>query len=76
VARACTTGVPAPAMEAIRACAPPNFADKDQTRVYRIITELIDTKRLPNASFAEAISAMRRTRRCRVARDHRLLHGD
>ena len=50
-------GVPAAAIEAIRAGASPNFAAKDQALVYRIITELIDTKRLSDTSFAEAIAA-------------------
>jgi 4-carboxymuconolactone decarboxylase len=47
-------GVPAAAMEAIRTGATPNFAARDQALVYRIVTELIDTKRLSDASFAEA----------------------
>jgi 4-carboxymuconolactone decarboxylase len=50
-------GVPATAMEAIRTGASPNFADKEQALVYRIITELINTKRLSDATFAEAIAA-------------------
>jgi len=44
-------------MEAIRTGASPNFAVKEQALVYRIITELIETKRLSDASFAEAIAA-------------------
>ncbi len=50
-------GVPAAAMEAIRTGAAPNLAAQDQALVYRVITELIDTKRLSDASFAEAIAA-------------------
>jgi 4-carboxymuconolactone decarboxylase len=50
-------GVPAAAMEAIRTGATPNFAARDQALVYRIVTELIDTKRLSDASFAEACEA-------------------
>ncbi|HZK88722.1 MAG TPA: carboxymuconolactone decarboxylase family protein [Stellaceae bacterium] len=50
-------GVPAAALEAIRTGAAPNFAAKDQALVYRLVTELIDTKRLSDASFAEAIAA-------------------
>jgi 4-carboxymuconolactone decarboxylase len=50
-------GVPAAAMEAIRTHAAPDFADKDQALVYRLVTELIDTKRWSDASFAEAIAA-------------------
>ncbi len=50
-------GVPAAAMEAIRTGGVPNFQAKDQALVYRLVTELIDTKRLSDASFAEAIAA-------------------
>jgi 4-carboxymuconolactone decarboxylase len=50
-------GVPAAAIEAIRTGAAPNFAAKDQALVYRLVTELIDTKRLSDASFAEGIAA-------------------
>src|ERR1700731_1571574 len=45
-------GVPAAAMEAIRIGATPHFAAKDQALVYRIVSELIDTKRLSAPSFA------------------------
>ncbi len=37
--------------------AAPNFAARTQALVYRIVTELIDTKRLSDATFAEAIAA-------------------
>jgi len=50
-------GVPAAAMEAIRIGASPNFAVKELALVYRIVTELINTKRLSDATFAEAIAA-------------------
>jgi 4-carboxymuconolactone decarboxylase len=50
-------GVPTAAIEAIRTDAAPNFAAEDQALVYRLVTELIDTKRLSDASFAEAIAA-------------------
>jgi 4-carboxymuconolactone decarboxylase len=50
-------GVPAAAIEAIRTGAAPSFTDKDQALVYRVISELIDTKRLSDASFAEALAA-------------------
>lgn len=50
-------GVPAAAMEAIRTGAAPNLAAKDQALVYRLVTELIDTKRLSDASFNEAKAA-------------------
>jgi 4-carboxymuconolactone decarboxylase len=50
-------GVPAAAMEAIRAGATPSFAAKDQALIYRLVTELIDAKRLSDASFNEAKGA-------------------
>src|SRR5580704_2479397 len=50
-------GVPAAAMEAVRKGGTPNFPAKDQALVYKLVTELIDTKRLSDASFAEAIAA-------------------
>ena len=50
-------GVPATAMEAIRTGASPNFAVKEQALVYRVVTELINSKRLADATFAEAIAA-------------------
>jgi 4-carboxymuconolactone decarboxylase len=50
-------GVPAAAVEAIRTGAAPQFAAKDQALVYKLISELIETKRLSDASFAEAIGA-------------------
>jgi 4-carboxymuconolactone decarboxylase len=50
-------GVPAPALEAIRTGANPQFQAQDQALVYRLVGELIDTKRLSDASFAEGIAA-------------------
>ena len=50
-------GVPADAIEAIRTGVRPEFANNEQTLVYQIVTELIDTKRLSDARFAEAIKA-------------------
>ena len=50
-------GVPKEAIEAIRTGAAPHFAAKDQALVYKLVTELIDTKRLSDASFAEAVAA-------------------
>lgn len=47
-------GVPAAAVEAIRTGAVPSFAAKDQALVYRVVSELIETKRLSEATFAEA----------------------
>src|SRR5215472_4889514 len=49
-------GVPAAAIEAIRTGATPSFSNADQVLVHRVITELIDTKRLTDATFAEAIA--------------------
>jgi 4-carboxymuconolactone decarboxylase len=54
---AVAAGVPAAAIEAIRTGGAPQFQAKDQALVYRIVTELIDTKRLSDAAFAEAIAA-------------------
>jgi 4-carboxymuconolactone decarboxylase len=51
-------GVPAAAIEAIRTGAAPSFTAPDQALVYRLVTELIDTKRLADKSFAEAIAAI------------------
>jgi 4-carboxymuconolactone decarboxylase len=50
-------GVPASAMEAIRNGAAPRFEAEDQALVYRLVGEMIETKRLTDASFAEAIAA-------------------
>ena len=50
-------GVPAATVEAIRTGATPHFDATDQALVYKLVTELIDTKRLSDASFAEAIAA-------------------
>ncbi len=50
-------GVPAATIEAVRTGAKPQFAADDQALVYRIVTELIETKRLSDATFAEAITA-------------------
>jgi 4-carboxymuconolactone decarboxylase len=50
-------GVPAAALEAIRTGAPPHLEAKDQALVYKLVSELIDTKRLSDASFAEGIAA-------------------
>jgi 4-carboxymuconolactone decarboxylase len=49
-------GVPAAALEAIRTGKTPHFEAKDQALVYKLVSELIDTKRLSDASFAEAIA--------------------
>jgi 4-carboxymuconolactone decarboxylase len=49
-------GVPAAAIEAIRTGAMPSFAATDQVLVHGVVTELIDTKRLADTTFAEASS--------------------
>jgi 4-carboxymuconolactone decarboxylase len=54
---AIAAGAPAAAIEAIRTGAAPQFPAKDQGLVNRLVTELIDTKHLSDASFAEAIAA-------------------
>ena len=50
-------GVPAAAIDAIRTGAKPQFTADDQALVYRIVSELIDTKRLSDSTFAEAIKS-------------------
>src|SRR5215469_11240388 len=69
-------GVPAAAIEAIRTGATPSFTAADQILVHRVVTELIDTKRLSDATFAEAISRFGEQGGRRTWRDRRLLHGD
>jgi 4-carboxymuconolactone decarboxylase len=54
---AVAAGVPATAIEAVRTGAAPRFAASDQALVHRVVTELIETKRLGSATFAEAIAA-------------------
>jgi 4-carboxymuconolactone decarboxylase len=49
-------GVPAAAIEAIRTGATPSFTANDQVLVHRVVTEFIDTKRLSDTTFADAIS--------------------
>ena len=51
-------GVPAAAIEAIRTGGTPNIAVEDQALVYRVVTELLETKRLSDASFAEAVAGL------------------
>ena len=50
-------GVPAAAIEVIRTGGTPSFTARDQALVYRLVSELIETKRLSDASFSEAIGA-------------------
>jgi 4-carboxymuconolactone decarboxylase len=54
---AAAAGVPAAAIEAVRTGGAPQFASTNQALVYRLVTELIDTKHLGDATFAEAIAA-------------------
>jgi 4-carboxymuconolactone decarboxylase len=51
-------GVPPAAIEAIRSGAAPQFEAKDQALVNRLVGELIETKRLSDATFAEAVAAL------------------
>ena len=53
---AVAAGVPAAAIEAVRTGATPSFTAADQVLVHRVVTELIDTNRLSDATFAQAIS--------------------
>ena len=52
------SGVPAAAIEAIRTGGTPHFAAADEALVYRVCREVIDTKRLSDASFTEATTAL------------------
>jgi len=45
------------AVRPIRTGGTPQFEAKDQALAYRLVTELIDTKRLSDRSFADAITA-------------------
>jgi 4-carboxymuconolactone decarboxylase len=54
---AVAAGVPDVAIEAIRAGTAPKFAAQDQALVHRLVGELIETKRLSDATFAEAVAA-------------------
>jgi 4-carboxymuconolactone decarboxylase len=54
---AVAAGVPTAAIEAIRTGATPRFEAQDQALVYHLVGELIQTKRLGETSFSEAIAA-------------------
>jgi 4-carboxymuconolactone decarboxylase len=45
-------------IKAIRTGATPSFTVTDQVLVHRVVTELIDTKRLTDTTFAEAIARL------------------
>jgi 4-carboxymuconolactone decarboxylase len=51
-------GVPAAAVEAIRRGETPSLPQKDEALVHRICTELFNTQRLSDASFAEAVASL------------------
>jgi 4-carboxymuconolactone decarboxylase len=53
---AVAAGVPEAAIEAIRSGAAPQFAAQDQALVHRLVGELIETKRVSDATFAEAVA--------------------
>ncbi len=55
-------GVPHAAVEAIRRGETPVFAEQDEALVHRICTELFQTQRLSDATFAEATGRFRRDR--------------
>jgi 4-carboxymuconolactone decarboxylase len=54
-------GVPSAAIEAIRRGETPSFKQNDEALVHRICTELFKTRRLSDASFAEAIAVLGET---------------
>jgi 4-carboxymuconolactone decarboxylase len=49
-------GVPAAAIEAIRTGVTPSFTAADQGLVHRLVAELIETKRLTDATFEKALA--------------------
>ncbi len=50
--------MPAAAVEAIRRGETPSFEQQDEALVHRICTELFTTRRLSDASFAEAVRVL------------------
>ncbi len=54
-------GVPSAAIEAIRLGRAPAFQQQDEALVHRICTELFETKRLSDATFDAAITALGET---------------
>jgi 4-carboxymuconolactone decarboxylase len=54
-------GVPGGAIEAICRGETPSFTQNDEALVYRICTELFDTRRLADATFDEAVSVLGET---------------
>jgi 4-carboxymuconolactone decarboxylase len=51
-------GVPAAAVEAIRRGETPSFARADEALVYRICTELFNTRRVSDEAFDEAVATL------------------
>ena len=51
-------GVPAAALEAIRLGVTPHFAAKDEALLHRIVSEILKTQRLSDASFTEAVAGL------------------
>jgi len=51
-------GVPAAAVEAIRRGEIPSFEQPDEALVYRLSTELFDTRRLSDEAFNKAVAAL------------------
>ena len=51
-------GVPATAVETIRRGDTPSFEQPDEALVYRICTELFNTRRLSDEAFNEAVAAL------------------
>jgi 4-carboxymuconolactone decarboxylase len=54
-------GIPAAAIEAIRHGEPPGLEQKDEALVYRVCTELFNTRRLSDTTFGEAITILGET---------------
>lgn len=54
-------GVPAAAVEAIRHGGTPSFEQQDEALVYRVCTELFNTRRLSDPTFAEAVTTLGET---------------
>ena len=54
-------GVPAAAIEAIRRGETPRFEQQDEALVYRVCSELFNTRRLSDSSFKEAIATLGET---------------
>ena len=51
-------GVPAAAVEVIRRGETPSFEQPDEALIYRICTELFDTRRLSDETFNKAVAAL------------------